>query len=441
MELSKSHAVGIFAIETISTQDDDFGHQLERLSGLIVDEINQGNKNITLNDKHPVIVELEKVIFKRIGMKVSIVTDETIAAILPFYSNKNHIFIPEFWRGQLNIRDQTKLLKTFDEKKGSVNLEKATLTGIFSEYDHPLYINFNALVREMKMDAGDIAAIILHELGHGFNACYYADRSDRTNQVLASIAKHLMNNENGDIEYIYKELSTVTPSVTKDAVDKMLNGPRVVAGATWFKTVVGIVKSQMLDDKYNDTSFEQQSDSFASRFGYGKQLVLALDKLSTYTYVPEKNLSVFILLHLVNVTLTVALAVLVFSLLASGGIAIAMLGVFYNMMFYMLNREDMIDYTYDKLKHRYLRVRMDVIDQLKDTKLHRDTVKNLLEAIYIVDESIKQTKDFKPLPAYISNFIFSSAKKADNSISDQQLMEALASNDLFIKSAELRLQA
>lgn len=439
MELSNRPVSGIFIAESISTQNDDFGQKLETLCGLIVTEINGGNKDVSFSDSHPVLREIEKTIVNRLGMKVSLVTNEHIAAILPFYSNTNHIFVPEFFRGQLNLRDQNKLLRSFDGKKGTVNIEKATLTGIFSEYEHPLYMNFNYLVRNCKMSGDEIAAIMLHELGHGFNACYYADRSDRTNQVMAGIAKHLMANENGDIEYIYKELSTVSPSITKDAVDKMLNGPRVVAGATWFKAVIGIVRSQMLNDKYSDTSFEQGSDSFASRFGYGKELVLALDKISDYT--PEKNQAVFILAQMMAAMGTVILAALVFSLLASGAIGVALIAIFYNFIFYSVHREDMQDFSYDKLKQRYLRIRMDVVDQLKNTKLHRNLVKDLLESLYLIDLSIKETKDVKLLPNYVANFIFSEAKKTETSITDQQFMEALASNDLFIKSAELRLQS
>ncbi len=84
---------------------------------------------------------------------------------------------------------------------------------------------------------------------------------------------------------------------------------------------------------------------------------------------------------------------------------------------------------------------MDAVDQLKNTKLHRDKVKALIDGIYTIDQSIKTTNDVKTLPNYIANAIFSGAKKADNSISDQQLMEALASNDIFLKTAEIRLTA
>lgn len=430
----------IFAAESISTQLDGFGEKLEKLVGLLVQEIlAKDTQQTTFSDKHPVIVEIQNSVKARFGLKIELITDEHLAAILPFYSNKNHIFIHDFFRGNLNIREQSKLLKSLEGKKGTVDLKNATVSGIFSEYEHPLYMNFDQLVRAHKFSASEITACMLHEIGHAYYACYYSDRADRTNQVLASVARHLMGNEETSVDYVYKELSEVTPSVTKEAVDKMLNGPRVVAGAVWFKTVVGIVKSQTQNDTYNDTAFEERADNFASRFGYGKTLVIALDKL--FKYSPDKNQGIRVLVQVLTATTTIALALMIFGMLGSGAIGAALVFSVYKLIFLSTFREDVGDHTYDKLKQRYLRLRMDAIDQLKSVKLKKDKVKEILEAIYDLDVVIKETAVVKTLPSHIANFVFSGARDAEKSISDQQLMEALASNELFLHSADLRVRA
>jgi len=426
----------IFATEGIDSQNDGFGERLESIITILVSDIEQDKVTETAIRNHPCLKELEKAISSRIGMKVDLIVNENLAAILPFYSNTSHIFINECFRGNFNIREQTKLLKTFDEKKGTVNLQTAKLTGIFSVYDHPLYMNFWELVKQYKLTAGEITATILHELGHGFYACYYADRTDRTNQVLANVARALVGEEKGDIEYIYREIQKVSPSVTKASVDKMVHGSRTVAGATWFKLVVGMVNSQTMDDTYNETAFEQQADAFASRFGYGKQLILGLDKLSGFT--PEKSRALLVLSQMSMAMGTIFLACLVFAALAAGSIFGALIFSFYTTLLLTLSREDVADYTYDKLKFRYIRMRQDVIDQLKNIKLDKKRVKDLLEQIYAMDLCIKETALVKTLPAVVANFIFSGAREADKSITDQQLLESLASNDLFLHAAELR---
>lgn len=427
----------IIAAESIYSQTDHFGERLESTIALLVDEVKFSNlANYRFPSNHPAIKQLESLIFERLKLKVTLITDESLAAVLPFYSARNHIFLPDWIHGQLNIREQTKLIKNFDERKGTVNLEKAEVGGIFSEYDHPLYLNIQALVMQHNFSAAEITGCLLHELGHAFYVCYYADRTDRTNQVLASIAKHLLSNETGDIDYVYKELSQITPAATKESVDKMLNGPRVVAGAEWFKTIVGIAKSQIQDPTYNATSFEERADNFAARFGYAKPLTLALDKL--HRFGPEKSIPMMFIVQLLASGGFILLASMIFSLLATGSIGVALLAILYKMLWVNLAREDVRDYTYDKLKQRYVRIRQDAIDQLKNTKLKKDVVRGLLDSIYAVDDMVKSTIQVKTLPEVIANFIFSGARAAEKSITEQQLMEAVASNDLFINAAELR---
>lgn len=440
MELQYKKRPPGLVLESIGTQVDDFGVRLEGLVALIVNEIkDKGGKEVDLESKHPVITKIQDVVFDRLGLKIDLVTDSHLAATLPFYSNRNHIFLPDFIRGSLSIREQTKLLRDFDGKKGTVNLETAKVTGIFSEYEHPVFINFNQMVNDHGFGAAEITGALLHELGHDFYSCYYADRSDKTNQVLASIARHMLSTEKGDIEYVYKELKEIKPSITKQEVDKMVNGNRVVAGAAWFKTVIGVVKSQLDDDTYSDTSFEQRADNFASRFGYGKSLVLLLDRLHRHS--PEKNQVSKVLAQLLSAAVTISLFLIILGSVGAGAIGTAFVFSFYSMIFVTLFREDVKDYTYDGLKMRYTRVRMDVIDQLKSPRLKKDTVRQMLETIYELDEAIKSTSTVKTLPSYIANFVFTGARQADKSITDQQLVEALASNDLFIQAAELRLQA
>lgn len=437
MTLTLKRPSHIFALESIVTQSDGFGERLQSLFQLLIDEFkSQTLKSARDVETSPITKQMTAVILSRLGIKVEFICSEHLAAILPFYSNQGHIFLPDMLRGAPNIREQTKVIDTFTKRKGSVNVEKARVSGIFSEYTHPFYLNIPALVQTHGFTAADLTAVTLHELGHAFNACYYADRTDETNQVLASIARHLTAKETGGIEYVYQELKKVKPSIEKEEVDKILNGPRVVAGSLWFKMVTEIVRSNMPDDTYNQTSFELKADNFASRFGYGKELVLALDKLLALS--PEKNKSVFIFMHIVNAMLTVFLSSLVMVSLAAGLLFPLVVFTFYTFIYFTIFRVDFKNMTYDELKVRYLRIRQDIIDQLKSPRLKKETVKELLESLEVVDLSIKQTIKIQVLPQVISDFVFPSARRAKASINDQQLMEQLASNDLFIHAASFR---
>lgn len=437
MNMSLKRPTRLMAQESIVSQYDGFGERLESLAQLLVEDV---LKDIATQpadlDGHSAVKKIEEEIFNRLGLRVKIIATSHPAAIMAFYSNKNHIFLSEYIRGDLNIAEQNKLLKTMDNRKGSVDIKKAKVTGIFSEYVHPLYLNYYYLVKTSGLTASEIAAVTLHELGHAFYACYYSDRVDETNQVLASVARNIMGSGHGDLEYIYRELEKVSPDVTKAEVDKMLNGPRVVAGAAWFKIVIGMVKSQFTDTTYNQTGFEERADNFASRFGYGKEIIVALDKL--YQGSPEKSESMRIFVQLVSASVFTVGALLIFSLIATGSIVTAFVFAILKLVMLQFHREDLKDHTYDNLKSRYMRIRQDIVDQLKDRSIPRDVATEMISSIASIDSVIKSTSEVKVLPEVIANFVFSSARNAERSINDQKLMEALASNDLFVTAAKFK---
>ncbi len=428
----------IAAMEHIDTQTDDFSKVLEGLVSRLLEEIKNNNlygKNL---DGSQHVAAIEKLIFNRIGLKVNIYTAKYMACILPYYANRNHIFLSDFWRGEINIVEQSKLLRQQEGQTGSVNLQRAKLSGIFSEYINPLYMNFGDLVQRGGLNSAEITGILLHELGHGFNACYYADRTDRVNQVMRSIQQRVADRQgSGDLEYVYKELSKVTPSVKKEEVDKFLNGNRVVAGLVWFKVIVGMVKNQMQNDRYNDTAFEELSDSFAGRFGYARPLATGLDKLSQYSI--EKHPSAIKLTYLIEILKIIVISAITAASLINPatfitGATMAALSLFFT----YIEGEDFQDYTYDKLKDRYIRLRRDIVEQLKDRSLKTDQVKEMLESVYTLDDIIKNTGEHRSLLNRFSNLIFSSNREALASIEAQKLLESLASNDLFVASAEIR---
>ena len=432
--------VRVLSTESIFAQTDDFGRIIEKSMTRIWEKIN--NKEVdSANDltRDPYVERIASETEIRTGLKVRIVTNRLTAAVLPFYSNVNHIFIQDWLRGNLTIRDQKRLLSTMNGKKGTVNLEKATVSGIFAEYTQTVFMNFYELVTKFDLTPQELTAVYLHEIGHAFHSCEMSNRTDALNQVLANIARNISDDQKGDFEYIYKEIEKITPDNAKAAADAIVNGDRVVAGATFFKAAIGMVKSQMQYSHYNNTSFEQMADNFASRFGYGKELVTGLDKLMASS--PEKNKAIFFLAHLSHLAITALLIANIFMMITAGAVFATVYMILLKIIWVVIFREDNLDYTYDKLKIRYLRVRQDAVDQLKDTGADPKFVKDLLEKIATMDEVIKETRNVRFLQNIISNFLFTGARETAKSIDNQQLMEMLASNDLFVQSASIRYSA
>lgn len=427
------------SLEMIDFQEDNFGSDLE----LILAEIQKKVIQNVYKDGADVLAgreakDLVTTIFDRTGLQFRLITHSSAAAVLPFYSNKNHIFLDELFRGGFAFAGQEKILRTANGKKGTVNAKKAVVGGIFSEYPNLLYLNFHKLFRDNKLSVPEVVAVLLHEVGHAFYACEYSDRLETTNQILQNVAEELnRKKDKASVVYIYRELKSVNPKVTEEEADKLVNGNRVIAGYTWFKVVVNSVEEQLQNKKYAETSFEQMADNFATRFKYGRQLILALEKLHGHLGTIDKNplwQGVNELLSMLTFMIPTIACVYFFPVM----LPISLLCGLVSFVVLRANGEDCKDYTYDELKIRYKRVRNQYIEFLKNLDVPNENIKNVLSDIYLMDRAVEETRKYNILLERIANFIFTSAREANNSIVEQQMLEELTFSDLFVKSAELK---
>lgn len=426
--------------ETIDPQHDDFADKLTSLLAVIRNEVLDGKYKSP--DEVVNCDELDKItdlVFKRFGLKINLIVNQGLAQCLPFYVNKNHVFIDPNWRGQFTISDQEKLLKKMDNKTGYVDLKAAKVGGIFSEHTCEVHINMFHLFQDLNMTARQVGAIVSHELGHLFTACEYSDRLESTNQVLANVARELMSKDRAKkTMYIYRELKSINDDVSEKDIDDLVNSSGTILGLKMFSVVVGIVTSQMKQSAYDKTSFESQSDAFASRLGFGSDLVTALDLLLKHS--PERSAGMYYSIRLLELMIFAGKVAAVVFMLANA----PLLGVFYGILFTIIlrfNGDDTREMTYDGLKDRYARVRLDLIAQIKnfDNKFSdREALQELLERIYQIDDMVKGVRNFTGLETKLSNLIFSEARAAKNSILQQQQLEQLANNDLFMYAAQFK---
>ena len=426
--------------EVIKAQTDGFGEKLEAVVKVACDFV-RGKPQTEMNfgDKNPLIVAIQDQLYSRLKIKTRIITNKGLAAILPLYSNRTHIFLHEYFRGDIDIREQTKFLNNLKSPRGTVDIQKAQLGGFFSEYEHTVYLNIWALVNQFNMTPGQITGCLLHEIGHGFKACYFADRCDRTNQVLATLARENNGEEKPKLDYVYTELKKINPQIEKQEVDRLVNGGKVIGSIAWVKIIVGTVRNLTVNDTYNDTSFEAEADSFASRFGYGREIVEALDILAKGSAERSNAAYAFFLLNELLVVVAFFLAI---GLVATAGV----IGPLFSMTVVLMasifgSRADVKDMTYDELKDRYKRMRNDMILQLKDKDLPRDYVKSTVNDIAVIDESINNTRKVRGIFTTIAWLLSAGSRAASRSISDQQIYETLAANDLYLESAKLQAMA
>jgi hypothetical protein len=441
MSLLKATRRFNIAQEMIDFQNQNFPIKLESLISEIKNKIfNKTYQDAQSVSSGPEVKKIEELVEDRLGLKIDMETDSSLAAVMPFYMNRHHVFLNDMWRG-VNITDQSKKLKDLEDKKGWIDLKEAKLGGIFSTYTNTVWMNFHDLFDVYELTVGEVTGILLHELGHAFEVYEYADRIDSVNQMLATVARNVGSKDpEKKITYVYTELQKFNDKIKVDEVNKMVNGNRIIAGYYWYKYIIessGVTSRYKQGiNKYDNTSFERLADSFAGRFGYGRQVVTGLDKLSIAHAYPEKSTGLSVFYNILGLLYMLTVALVVAGVVTGITFGSILFFAFTGFLFLLTSGEDYKDYTYDELKQRYKRIRFDMVEFLKDPKVKKDEAKKVIADIHLIDQVIDATIVHWTFVQTLSNVFFSSNRKAATAIKEEQLLEDLAHNELFVKAAQ-----
>jgi hypothetical protein len=295
-----------------------------------------------------------------------------------------------------------------------------------------------------------MAAALLHELGHAFNQCEYMTKFSTTNvnmlNVAAEFSKDVPNKE-----HLYKELKNVDSELTIKEIDELLAENNIVVGIKLYRKYLKWIGSNLSTRNYSNyytgPENETLADNFASRFGLGRELVTALYKLHKGSFSPEASLASYALFTVVDLlTMIVIPAKNIYVFLTSKLSALATIEAVYKILRVILinilifqGSFDTTYHTYEGLKNRFRKIRNDAVQALKDMKLTDEHKKRILAGIYEIDDLIDQAYTYRSLYNIIAAIVFPSERETHKRSAEQQLLEELAYNNLFVKSSELTL--
>lgn len=433
MLLKRSRSM--LAMEMIDFQTDSFGADLEAAITAIYAAAGNTNSRKKFEEL-PETRALEELVFKRLGLRIKIKVQD-MASIMPFYANKHHALLDPFWHNRFEIKDQNEIIKNINGKTGTVDLKNAKLGGIFSEYTHTVCLNF-PLLRNYKVSPAEVTGILLHEFGHGFTYYEFSDRLTRSNQVLLKVAQELGKETEKNLTYVYREIKSVNEKITEAEIDDIVNGPRLIAGPRLFKATIGAVTDEMKEKCYALISSEQLADQFSNRFGYGRETVTGLQKIHEAFGSADviRGGTFFAIIHDLIFYSTIAISAI--GAFMSGMPLVGLVVVFFLVLGTILSGDNFDDFTYDKLKQRYKRIRMDCVQGLKNLEAEPAQIKQLIDDIKTIDDVMSRVNVPDGLMKRIANVLLPRARAVKNDTAEQQLLEELASNELFFKAAQLR---
>lgn len=432
------------SLETINYQyKDSFPLDLTNMVESIYGQIDRKDyKTISaLTEKSGYIKKIEDLIFDRMGLTVVLSKNLHMispAAIIPFFGDyfrnandaKGFIYGMNFRKALKEIEDIQKekkaTLAKIHNRKGRVNTRLARVSGYLSDVRHFLVIDFFVL-KEYGLTPKEVAAVILHELGHAYNGLEDHNKLESTNRAILDVLNELHDRKPEYVDYQFSNQVTRKEFLEASMSDSKVQRDFCSELAMEF---LETVKTQMFHPKYDETNFENMADSFATRFGMGAEIVSALNKMNTASGQTYKDgRSIFIIYYFIEVLLYASLFLLI---PVFGAI------VFSLVMAYLFKSDNGV-MTYDFPIERYNRVKNTIINGMKDLTLPKEILEDLLEQFYSVTAVIDQTAHFKSLPTIVGDMIFPSSRKSSYHIDLQQKIENSLNNNLFVKSAQLRV--
>lgn len=374
------------------------------------------------------------------GMKLDIIFDTDMApCTLPFHINPDTILgyktLKDFY-----VEESNATMKRLKEVKNRshIDLDKGRVSGIFSEYETPIYMGYYAL-RSLRMTPREIAAILAHEVGHCLVAYEMAFRTVRTNQILAAASKAAAGGDKGQYEYVLKTAEEVL-----DLKSGMFDEIKETKDQKTVMTVImGKAERKTHDDSlmgnttYDITTFEALADNYAARLGLGKELVTGLEKIYREFGAAEFSSGARIAATMLDIYSVVSIIGSVIVMGSNPIMGALYLGLNMLGLYARLDGRDHNN-VYDKLTIRFKRVKEQIIQYLKDKSLPAADVKRSLESVAHIEKTIAQISEYKGFLPAIFNMV-DPASRAVNSARDiQQNLEAMVANDMYLKAAALR---
>jgi hypothetical protein len=386
----------------------------------------------------PVLGKISKLITKHTNIKNGVVMVKSFipnASVFFPLIERNHPLLNKFQQQWEGINAQGKAIAKHDiDAIGYVDLAGGKVFGIYQ--DVPIGINLTTGLfkgagsffgNKTPIDDGEIASIILHEIGHVFGYFEYLGSRVGRNLAMVTIVQRVFGKETTLTE------KTLLLNEAKAALRlASLDTDRAAASKT--KTELQLVlvdaeasrlRSEVGTDFYDMTSFEYLADQYATNQGAGISLITGLSKIhrGAGDLAFSSNLK-FAIFESAKLLVFIAYSVWTVGILP---VIAIYLGITINPM----------TSTYDTPKERFRRIRQTLVGELSNVKSNAER-KALLEDIKIIDVVLEDVNDRKTIYQYVFTTLVKSHKYDLDQQQIQKDLEAIGMNDLFVSAARLQ---
>ena len=325
----------------------------------------------------------------------------------------------------------------------TIDLEKGYANGVDSNIYGTILLNIPVMLDRLKdITAEELAAILLHEIGHNFVSIENTKANIDNNLTLVTTLKDVcaMNGKplkRGLIRAYESITGNIVPNASKVS-------DRDIALSLIERTAR---RNNLSTTKSHQINFESQSDLFVSRFGLGGALASAIVKWGNYT-----GTNTYAILNGAGAMLTMVSImgiVLLAGLLVQALIVIAMevkmiIGSFMSVIAMVIGLNFISTdvkptyEVYDKFRTRLQKIKNDSIRIIRTAKLDAK-----VKAFVIADiEKVSKFIDKSPRPTEgVFSWLWRKLSRGAQTLFDmkrtEELWEQLQENELYVASGKL----
>lgn len=373
---------------------------------------------------------IDKIIFNRTGITIFPVLETGakasayVAYVKPPQIDANNPVVNYYrkhWLNQ-NVDGMAAIRSAKGMVTGSLNRATGKVTGVFSEIGCELTLYKSFFTTDHFTDE-EIAAIILHEVGHIWSYFEMLGEMITTNYVLQTVSKEFLNT--GDNEKrvaILSEAEVVLGIKIENKQDLAKVSNDDTLQAVIISNVIRENRSEFNSYVYDLTGWEQLSDQFAARHGCGVHLATALDKLYRL-YGSSSYMTGFAFYFWEAIKLMLVMA----SMYTGFGIALVLL----TLMYCPLERE------YDEPADRLRRIRKQMVEQTKLREMSPEMRADILNDIAAIDAILEKIKDRETFYYKVWKSLVPWGRRQYKAMEFQKVMEDLANNELYVNSAKI----
>lgn len=385
----------------------------------------------------------------------------------PEHVNKNHVLTnflysvekivtSDYYKNK-NLRDCFP-----DGIKGTVNLDKNTVEGDYKKLVSHIAIPTICLSDPYFTDE-ELAAAIMHEIGHAFMYLASMDNVVTTNTVLAGLLGILTKTDDLKKRTTALQLAYEKLNIQEQAkeIEDTAKAKNEIAMQIFIQKTITRNRSLSNSKNYDITAYEQSADQYALRCGAGVFLASYLDKstkisgISIYQNKVSYHAAELLTMSLYYTEKMFSILSKVIIVGAVGSIVGAFTGILnpsiLPIIISITIRTRMVGWIslcagigsritgkyfrtsprYDQDKNRLLRMKEDLINQLKYTNKKDRFYIDILDDIRVIEKIIQQYQNSGFIEKIYNALRYAEEKK-------HRELESLAANDLFVLGNEFK---